>query len=271
MKTHYELLEVSTDAPLKEITKSYFRLASKCHPDLVQQLDTDIQRLANEKMRDLNLAYQVLKDEKSRAGYDQQLIALKKESVFEEKPPTPAPPPPAQAETKKTPYPWDLVKEASLDRLKETLARSSLSLKPVDFYLNPFTRIFQGKKGLTHFLVFIRIEEMITPAVLTQTLSGLSLPLKVGKNWNPLQKTQALICLMGWGFHDLALLKKEVQNHNRGLLEGKKGTRAPQARKDQRAFIVLLDFTTEQIFAPELNQALTPLLAVLREISFQGK
>jgi hypothetical protein len=266
MKTHYELLEVPPDAPLEEISKSYFRLASKCHPDLVQQLDSDIQKLANEKMRDLNIAYQVLKNLEDRARYDQELMELEKPSIVEEEPPTPSPAPPPQVERKKTPYPWDLVKEASLDRLKETLARSSLSLKPVEFQLNPFNRIFEGKKGLTHFIVLIRIEETITPTVLTQTLSGLSLPHKVKQNWNPLQKTHSLVCLMGWGFNDLALLKKKVQNHNRSLLEEKRGQ-----KKDQRAFIVLLDFTTEQIYAPDLSPAVSPLFAVLKEFSFQGK
>jgi hypothetical protein len=266
MKTHYELLEVSTDAPLKVITKSYFRLAAKCHPDLVQQLDPDIQKLANEKMRDLNLAYQVLKVAEDRARYDQHLKELEKQSVVEEEPPIPSPPPPSRAEKIKTPYPWDLVKEAALDRLKETLAHASLSLKPVDFYLNPFAGIFEGKKGLSHFIMLIRIEEMITPDVLTQTLSGLSLPLKVGKNWNPLQKTYTVVGLMGWGFQDLALLKKMVQDHNRSLLDGKKGQ-----KQDQRGDIVLLDFTTEQIYAPDLIPAVSPLFTAIREISFQGK
>ncbi|MBA4394605.1 MAG: hypothetical protein C0407_13720, partial [Desulfobacca sp.] len=183
MKTHYELLEVLPDAPLKEITKSYFRLAAMCHPDRVQQLDPDIKKLAHEKMRDLNLAYQVLKNEKDRACYDRQLKEAEKSPAVEEEPPTPTPypSPPSQAERKKTSYPWDLVKEASFDRLKEILARSSLSLKPVEFHPDPFTRIFEGKKGLKHFLVSFRIEETITPAVLSQTLSRLSFPLKVGK------------------------------------------------------------------------------------------
>jgi hypothetical protein len=266
MKTHYELLEVPPDAPLKVITKSYFRLAAKCHPDLVQNLDPDIQKLANEKMRDLNLAYQVLKVEEDRARYNRHLKELEKQSVVEEEPPSPVPPPPSRAERTKTPYPWDLVKEAALDRLKETLGHAALSLKPVEFYLAPFTGIFEGKKGLSRFLMFIRIEEMITPAVLTQTLTALSLPLKVGKNWNPLQKTYTLVGLLGWGFQDLAIVKKMVQDHNRSLLEEKKGQ-----KRDQQGGIVLLDFTTEQIYAPDLIPAVISLLTALKDISFQGK
>ncbi|MBA4394595.1 MAG: hypothetical protein C0407_13670, partial [Desulfobacca sp.] len=70
----------------------------------------------------------------------------------------------------------------------------------------------------------------------------------------------------GWGFHDLALLKKGVQEHNRSLLEAQK-----DQKKEQRAFIVLFDFTTDQIYGPDLSPAVAPLFAVLKEISFQGK
>jgi len=269
MKTYYELLEILPDAPLKEITKSYFRLAAKCHPDLVQRLDSDIQKLANEKMRELNLAYQVLKNEAERARYDLQLKGIEESRVVQEESPPPSPPPPSppsQTEKKQTIYPWDVVKEASLNRLKEILAGSALGLKPVEVFHHSFSRIFEGKKGLNHYLVFVRIEETITPVVLNQVLSGLSIPLKVGHSWNPLQKTQFLVCLMGWGFHDLASLKKGVQEHNRGLLSEKKGQ-----KKDQKAFVALFDFTTEQIYAPDLNSAITPLMTALREISFQGK
>lgn len=277
MKSHYELLEVAPDAPLEQITKSYFRLAAKCHPDRVQQLDADIQELANEKMRNLNLAYQTLKNEKARAKYDEQLKKLeKKQSLKDEprsEPPPPSPPPPPppketppQPEKKKSTYPWELVKEAALDRLEEIFRRSTLSLKPLAFHLNSFNRIFEGKKGLGHFLVFVRIEQMISPTVLTQSLSGLTMPEKSGSSWNPLQKTYALVCLMGWGFQDLPSLKKIILDHNRSQPAVKNGI-----KKDQKTWVILLDFTTGQIFAPELNPVVTPFITVLKEVSFKGK
>lgn len=272
MKSHYELLEVAPDAPLEQITKSYFRLAAKCHPDRVQQLDTDIQELANEKMRNLNLAYQTLKNENARAKYDEQLKQLGEKKSLKVEPrsePPPPPPPketPPQPEKKKSTYPWELVKEAALDRLEEIFRRSVLSLKPMVFRLNSFNRIFEGKKGLGHFWIFVRIEQLITPTVLTQSLSGLIFPEKSGSAWNPLQKTYALVCLMGWGFQELPLLKKMIQDHNRSQLILKNGP-----KKDPKVGVALLDFTTEQFFAPELNPAVTPLITVLKEVSFKGK
>jgi curved DNA-binding protein CbpA len=268
-KSYYDLLEVSPEAGIKEITKAYFRLAAKCHPDLVQQLDPDIQELANEKMKNLNLAYQVLKNNDRRAKYDRELKEEQKEAAEkkEEKPVPPAPPPPPPpSEKKKDPYPWAVIKEASLDRLRETLGRSPLNLKPLDLHLPPFTQIFEGKKGLTLFRIFLRLEEKITPAVLTQSLSGLSFSWKSGKNWNPLQKTSMIVCLIGWGFQDLGLIKKRVQEHNRSLLEDIK-----DQKKNKGAFVVLLDFTTEQFYAPDPGPAVTPLFPVLKDISSLGK
>jgi hypothetical protein len=265
MKTYYELLEVQPNASLSEITKSYFRLAAKCHPDLVQRLDEDIQKLANEKMRELNLAYQVLKNETERARYDLKIKRIERRQDVEEQPEPPPSPPPTPPEEVKNYYPWDLVKEAAQERVTEIMGRSTPVLKPSEGYIPPSFQIFEGKKGLTHFMVFVRIEETITPAVFKQALSETAHPRKGGLTWNPLQKTFALVFLMGWGFHDLALLKKNVQSHNQMLLNEK----GPQ--KEWPPFVVLFDFTTEQIFAPDLNPKGAPLLTLLKSFSFKGR
>jgi hypothetical protein len=71
---------------------------------------------------------------------------------------------------------------------------------------------------------------------------------------------------MGWGFQDLALLKRLVQDHNRSQFLEINGQ-----KKEERVFLALLDYTTEQIYAPDLNQAVTPLYENLRDISRQKK
>lgn len=64
-KDYYELLEVSRDANGDEIKKSYRRLAMKYHPDR-----NPGNKEAEAKFKEINEAYDVLKDEQKRAAYD---------------------------------------------------------------------------------------------------------------------------------------------------------------------------------------------------------
>lgn len=62
---YYELLEVSKTASADEIKKSYRRLAMKYHPDR-----NPGDKEAETKFKEINEAYEVLKDEQKRAAYD---------------------------------------------------------------------------------------------------------------------------------------------------------------------------------------------------------
>ncbi len=62
---YYEILEVSRTASAEEIKKSYRKLAMKFHPDRNPGDDT-----AEAKFKEINQAYDVLKDEQKRAAYD---------------------------------------------------------------------------------------------------------------------------------------------------------------------------------------------------------
>jgi len=57
-------LEVSNTATAREIKKSYHRLARKYHPDNRATGD-------KEKIREINEAFDVLRDPRSKAKYDQ--------------------------------------------------------------------------------------------------------------------------------------------------------------------------------------------------------
>jgi molecular chaperone DnaJ len=65
-RDYYEVLGVSRDATEDEIKKAYRKLARKYHPD-VNKEDKD----AAEKFKEINEAYEVLKDPEKRARYDQ--------------------------------------------------------------------------------------------------------------------------------------------------------------------------------------------------------
>ncbi|KAF9821799.1 hypothetical protein IEO21_00229 [Rhodonia placenta] len=64
-KDPYAVLGVSKDAGAAEIKKTYFSLARKYHPD------TNPDKNAQEKFVEIQEAYDILKDEKKRAAYDQ--------------------------------------------------------------------------------------------------------------------------------------------------------------------------------------------------------
>ena len=64
-KDYYKILGASKSSTKAEIKKAYKRLARKFHPD--------VSKLANaeEKFKEVNEAYEVLKDDENRASYDQ--------------------------------------------------------------------------------------------------------------------------------------------------------------------------------------------------------
>jgi DnaJ-class molecular chaperone len=69
-KDLYEILGIKKDAAEADIRKAFLKLAKKYHPD-VNPGKTDMET----KFKEVNLAYEVLKDAKKRAQYDQMRAA----------------------------------------------------------------------------------------------------------------------------------------------------------------------------------------------------
>jgi molecular chaperone DnaJ len=67
LKDYYQILGVSKEASAKEIKDAYRRLARKYHPDA-----NPGNKEAEERFKEISLAYEVLSDPKKRAEYDQQ-------------------------------------------------------------------------------------------------------------------------------------------------------------------------------------------------------
>ncbi len=63
-KDYYAALEVARTASEDEVRKAYRKLARKYHPDVSKEPD------AEARMRDINEAYDVLRDKEKRAAYD---------------------------------------------------------------------------------------------------------------------------------------------------------------------------------------------------------
>lgn len=64
-KDYYKILELTPEASQDDIRKAYRKLARKYHPDVSKEKD------AEERMREVNEANDVLRDEEKRAAYDQ--------------------------------------------------------------------------------------------------------------------------------------------------------------------------------------------------------
>lgn len=66
---YYEILKVSQKASEKEIKDSYKSLVKKYHPDLYK----DDKNFAENKIKQINEAYEILSDTKKRKEYDESL------------------------------------------------------------------------------------------------------------------------------------------------------------------------------------------------------
>ena len=67
----YDLLNVTRTSSKQDITKAYRTLAKKYHPDMAKTID-DKQKFT-ETFRTFANAYEILKDEETRADYDRML------------------------------------------------------------------------------------------------------------------------------------------------------------------------------------------------------
>jgi hypothetical protein len=71
--THYDVLGVRNDATADEIRRAYVTLARRHHPDFHAASGDVSVASAEERMRQINLAWQVLGDTDGRAAYDRSL------------------------------------------------------------------------------------------------------------------------------------------------------------------------------------------------------
>ena len=78
MKNYYELLEVSQSASQEVIEKAYKTLTKKYHPDLQTSLD---KTYAEQKMKELNEAYDVISNPEKRNAYNQELKKFEEEKL----------------------------------------------------------------------------------------------------------------------------------------------------------------------------------------------
>lgn len=69
-KDYYNILGVSKSASDEEIKSAYRKLSKQFHPDMFAHASESEKKAAEEKFKDINAAYSVLKDKEKRANYD---------------------------------------------------------------------------------------------------------------------------------------------------------------------------------------------------------
>jgi hypothetical protein len=90
--TYYDILGVARNASAEEIKRAYRKLAQDYHPDKLAGVPPAVKKLAEEKFKDVQEAYEILS--KHRAEYDNQLNAVN---------PPPSSPPPSQPRARTSP------------------------------------------------------------------------------------------------------------------------------------------------------------------------
>ncbi len=124
MKTLYEILEVSETASDEIIEKAYRVLVKKYHPDL-QATANKIK--AEGMMKEINEAYEVLRDEQKRKEYDAELARKreeerqKAENKQEQYQPT--------SNNLNTDYEYNKAKDMELRKYKERLKKQEEKMK----------------------------------------------------------------------------------------------------------------------------------------------
>ncbi|MCF7823621.1 MAG: molecular chaperone DjiA [Candidatus Marinimicrobia bacterium] len=63
-KSFYKILEIDPSASDQEVKKAYRSMATRFHPDKVEHLGPDFQKMADEKFKAINEAYQQIKSER---------------------------------------------------------------------------------------------------------------------------------------------------------------------------------------------------------------
>jgi len=107
MKDYYAILEIPPNASQEEIKDQYFLLIQAWHPDKFRSPKQKAK--AEEKSKEVNVAYSILKDVAKRAEYDRQLSGGPSRSVRPQKP-RPAEehrrPKPAEEKRSRPAYDW---------------------------------------------------------------------------------------------------------------------------------------------------------------------
>ncbi len=70
---HYDVLGVPTSASPAEVRRAYVRLARQHHPDVHSAGGPLSLEYAEQRMREINMAWEVLRDDRQRLSYNRSI------------------------------------------------------------------------------------------------------------------------------------------------------------------------------------------------------
>jgi curved DNA-binding protein CbpA len=82
--SYYQILEVHETASSQEIKKAYLKLANDYHPDKLGHVSEAVRKLSEAKLKEINEAYEILKDPEKKKVYDQDTKRKTDESTRSE-------------------------------------------------------------------------------------------------------------------------------------------------------------------------------------------
>ncbi|HET8930603.1 MAG TPA: J domain-containing protein [Acidimicrobiales bacterium] len=95
-RTHYQVLGIAEDASIEQIRRAYRALVRRYHPDHLGDRATNPHSKAEAEhhIRELNAAWQELRDPERRAHYDRRIAHAPREAPYDPFPPGTEPEPP---------------------------------------------------------------------------------------------------------------------------------------------------------------------------------
>lgn len=128
-KTHYEVLNVSTDVPAQNLKGVYYQLAKRYHPDRYRKAEASLVSRLESAFARVAQAYETLRDDGLRASYNAKLEARRKAARLVDATPKATPAPVEINETASEPV--ISAAERAEAQFKEGLAALELGQKKV--------------------------------------------------------------------------------------------------------------------------------------------
>lgn len=81
MLSYYEILGIPSNASQEQVREAYIAICKDLHPDKLRHLNENLRKLAEERIKLVNEAYEILRDVDSRRMYDDSLFSGRKEDI----------------------------------------------------------------------------------------------------------------------------------------------------------------------------------------------
>lgn len=248
----YGLLGVEPGATQEEIRAAYLELARRCHPDRFATRPPLHQELAEKRMVELNLAYDVLTSVYKRQIYDDcRRQGLSYWAVEM----TSAPESPAEREAREVDF--SERREAALQLVHNRLLQLEEAVRWKQEEDEYFDRILSGRRERSRVRFYLKVLEEFGPSSLEGIVSYSRAVLDLTPT--SLIRTELVFLMLGCRIDRPATLEKQVREHNFAHWEMPTGV-APRSR------IAWVDGQDGVLHCPEAEEAWPDLSRLVKGV-----